>query len=60
MDIRLGTWNVKCENSCKNGSVTSEKDLKEIEWKGVGSIILAPERKKWWAPANIVMNHWVL
>jgi len=31
-------------------------DMKEIEWRGMEWIHLAPNRVKWWAIMNMVMN----
>jgi hypothetical protein len=31
-------------------------DMKEIEWRGMECINLAPNSVKWWAVMNMVMN----
>jgi hypothetical protein len=31
-------------------------DMKEVEWRGMDWIYLAPSRVKWWVVMNMVMN----
>ena len=34
-------------------------DLTEVEWENMDSIDLAPDKDRWWALVNAVMNLWV-
>ena len=37
----------------------NEMDLTEVEWENMDSIDLAPDKDRWWALVNAVMNLWV-
>jgi hypothetical protein len=63
MDMRFGTWNVRCIGHDSLRTVAEEirkMGLREAGWGGMNWIDLAQDRDQWRALVNMVMNLRVL